>query len=95
MTVVRPTDEIDAIDKRAFEMAQAVLADASLRASLYPEAAKLASRLTELNQELEQRDPPAHKARAPQVSEATLDLLFVRFEIQMYSLRLNRLRRPM
>jgi hypothetical protein len=94
MTKPSPEQEIDTVDRRAFEMAQAVLRDPGLRGVLFDEADRLAKRLVEANEELERTDPAAHEEREHQVSEATMDLFFTRFETEMCSPRLNRLRRP-
>lgn len=94
MTDLTPEQAIDAIDRRAYEMALAVLREPELRTELFVEAEQLAGRLVEVNDELERSNPAAHQQRSHQVSEATLDLLFVRLEIEMYSRRINRMRRP-
>jgi hypothetical protein len=86
--------QIDAIDGRAFEMARTVLRDPGRRAELLPEAEQLSDRLDGLNDRLAREDPARHDERTLQISEATLDLLFVRMDTGTFSLRINRLRRP-
>lgn len=87
------TDELDAIDRRAFQMARAVLADPAMRTDLAEEAGRLSSRLVEVKKQLEQEDPKACDERRSQISEATLDLTYARFDVPLMSLRLGQIKR--
>lgn len=83
------TDELDAIDTRAYEMARAVLDDAGQQHALASEQQQLMARLDQLALELAQDHPVEHTARRRQLSETTADLDYVRRR-RFMSLRLGR-----
>ena len=83
--------EIRSIDRKAEDMAEAVIRDPSLREEFMLESETLEDRLLYLADELEKIDPAAYETVADQVSEASLDLFFVQMENDMVSLRLGRL----
>jgi hypothetical protein len=87
------TDELDAIDRRAFEMARSVLADPAMRTDLAEEADRLSNRLVEVKRQLEQEDPKVCEERRSQISEATLDLTYARYAVPLMSLRLGQIKR--
>ena len=94
MTSKVVVEEIAEIDRRSFEMASQAAQQPDIRSELAPEARQLADQLAELSKTLKRSDPPVHAAVKMQVSEATLDLLFVQTGTPVYSLRLGRLCRP-
>jgi hypothetical protein len=87
--------ELDAIDSRAFKMASSVLYDPAMRTDLAQEADRLSRRLVEVQKQLEREDPGACDRRRSQISEATLDLTYVRLDIPLLSLRLGQMKRTM
>jgi hypothetical protein len=82
--------EIRSIDRKAADMAEAVVMDPSLREQVESESEILEDRLMYLADELERIDPDAYRTVTDQVSESLLDLFFVQMENDTVSLRLGR-----
>jgi hypothetical protein len=82
-------EELQTINKRAFQMALSVHKDSSLRSQLAEEAGLLQKRLLNIAEELEQVDPETEKRWSHPISESVLDLDFVVAERGISSLRLG------
>lgn len=82
-------EELETVNKRAFQMARSVHRDASLRSQLAEEASLLQKRLLNIADELERIDPDMNKRYFHWISESILDLDFVVAERGVTSLRLG------
>ncbi len=82
-------EELEAINKRAFEMALSVHKDPASRTQLSQEASLLEKRLLHIAGELEQGDAAMHKQWFHRISESLLELMFVEAETPTVSLRMG------
>ena len=82
-------EDLEAINKRAFQMALSIHDDSSLRSQLSEEASLLKKRLLNIAAELERIDPGGKKRRFHPISESILDLNFVVADTGITSLRLG------
>ena len=92
MKTIKQLDEIEYIDKRSFQMAEAVVINPSKRPSLIKEAESNKNRLLYLVDKLEKGNPETLSKIRMAVSETLLDLDYVTDEVSScISFRLNSL----
>lgn len=82
-------EEIQTIDKHAFEMALLVLKNPVLRHSLASQATAMSERLKVIADALKNMDPKIYQEKVDPISESLLDLIFVAKDLDIVSLRLG------
>lgn len=86
---MKALEELNELEKKAFEMAVKVLKDPSIRPELEKEAEQMLASLDKLAEAIDSEDPELVGDLPEKISEATLDLLFVQADTGIKSVRLS------